>query len=117
MTTQRPQRLLHATPVREVTLDGVRYRLTYDPDLSTIEAQVPDHDDDTVGSLTWGEDGVIGDVYVCPESRRVGLATAMLELAREFHPNLAHEDAPERLSPEGAAWATATPLPSPKETP
>lgn len=47
-------------------------------------------------------------VYVSSPQRRKGVATAMLEHARDIAPGLQHSG-PQALSPEGAAWAKARP--------
>lgn len=55
--------------------------------------------------------GVIFKVYVSSQHRRKGLATAMLDFARDEFPekDVRHSDA---LTDDGAAWAAATPTPN-----
>lgn len=47
----------------------------------------------------------IGAVNVHRDHQRQGLATAMLQMAREDHPGLGHTTVPGQLSPQGEAWA------------
>lgn len=49
----------------------------------------------------------IGNVRVSEEYRRQGLATALLEVARRFYPDLKHESDPGQLSNDGRAWSQA----------
>ena len=60
-----------------------------------------------VGKLTswdWNGRREIYKIAVNERHRRQGVATAMLALAREFHPDLVHAQ-PIALSPDGRAWS------------
>jgi len=50
----------------------------------------------------------IGHAYVSGNMRRKGIATAMLEHARDLRPGLQHSGE-QALSDDGAAWAKARP--------
>ena len=54
------------------------------------------------GYLTWDSRKIIGGVHTQPRWRRQGLATAMLEFARSFDPDIRHSHA---LTEDGEAWA------------
>ena len=85
----------------------------YDP-------QKPDALGKRVGSMSWFggktdlndtsniSGGKIHKVYVSSQFRRKGIASAMLDFARERYPEkkIRHSSA---LSPEGAAWSQAKP--------
>jgi GNAT superfamily N-acetyltransferase len=67
-----------------------------------------------VGNLSWGDGGVIADVYVDPSHRGRGLSDFMLEQSylhsmatKGEIPSPQHAD-PDNLSPEGAKFAKRT---------
>lgn len=70
-------------------------------DTHTLHAHLPDGSH--IGELSWfGEDGMIRDVDVSRDHRRKGIASELLQRAREIQPSVHHSDA---LTPEGKAWA------------
>ena len=70
------------------------------------------------GRMSWFQQGFhtegpeIFKVIVSKPHQRKGVASAMLEMAQRHAPGLSHSAA---LSPEGAAWANARPLPGDSE--
>lgn len=93
---------------REITLDGQKFVLSFDPIRTpwwrSIRATVGTIKGSEAGYLTWGFDNTIGDVGVQKRWQRRGLATAMLEFAREIVPDLKHSHA---LTDDGKAWSQA----------
>ena len=95
-------------------------RLTFERGLGTGYREIVAYLDGVrVGSLHWEFDtdasgqplpwkprdfdpGRIGYVEVAPEYRRQGVATALLEAARQWDPSVHHSD---NLTPDGRAWA------------
>jgi GNAT superfamily N-acetyltransferase len=67
-------------------------------------------DGSRIGELRWygaspfrgGEWGEISSVFVTPDYRMQGVATAMLGFARQVDPDVHHSDV---LTPDGAAWS------------
>lgn len=87
---------------------AIQYESAYIP---TVVARRLDKDGNpgrAVGFLNHGHSGEIGRVQVSGPHRRKGVASAMLDYAREQHPDMEirHSHA---LSEDGTAWSRARP--------
>lgn len=97
---------------KRVTLGGTEFILVHDP-LGGLGAsrrvvpyvEVPGMGRFDQGYLSWFEGGEIAGVQVKPSYRRIGLATAMLDFAREIEPSVHHSHA---LTEDGQAWSATT---------
>lgn len=103
----------------EDTGNNLIWARTYDPkkhralgrrigSLSYFGGKVDRNDDGTPDDRSNINGGVIHKVYVSPQFRRKGIASAMLDFARERHPEreIRHSGA---LSDDGRAWKEAKP--------
>jgi GNAT superfamily N-acetyltransferase len=68
--------------------------------------------DDTMDRHVQGsadpQKAAIGKVYVSPNQRKKGVASALLDHARDLRPGLQHSG-PQALTEDGAAWARRRP--------
>ena len=88
------------------------YTIAHDPlRYRTVTAQTPGGK--TVGYLMWDKPAdwnnhtpTISSVRVNKPQQRKGIATAMLEHARQYEPDLQHSHA---RTPDGRAWTQARP--------
>lgn len=76
-----------------------------------ITATHPDHGSLRLGWMRLDKDGTLGNVYVHPDHRRKGIATGLLNHAKQLGINLKHS---ENRTEEGDAWAKSTGDPLPK---
>lgn len=85
--------------------DGVGKRIGA---LTWYPGQVRKNEDGSYDDSSSVNGGVIHGVHVSTQFRRKGIASAMLDFARERYPEkeIRHSSA---LSPEGAAWSQAKP--------
>lgn len=89
-----------------------RYTIQHDPlKYRTIEA-IHNASGKKIGHLMWAKAGTeqelptVSRVDVLTRHRRKGVASAMLEHARQYEPDLQHSHA---RTPEGQAWSAARP--------
>lgn len=110
--TLRSQGGTHTASGDRIVLDGPngeRFFITPSPVrggvLAWLDGEATETPDRSIGNLSWfPRDGEIIAVRVDPEYRRMGIARAMLDLARQIDPRVHHS---ERLSADGEAWSKA----------